>query len=312
MDIVNALIYQVGLLFLMMAPGIVLKKYNLSTEGLGKGLANLVLYIAQPAMILFAYIRAFSLEILINAAWVFLFSVISHFIFTGIAFLCFKHAEIGRQKVLRFATIFSNAAYMGLPLIVAVLNEEAAIYASVYNITFNLFVWSLGIVIYTGDKKNASVSQVLLHPATLSAFIGLIIFLLPIDHYIPAVLIDGLDMLKNLVAPLSMVIIGLRMTSIRLNSVFRDRYLYEFLLLRMLFLPAVIFAVIKTFIFCGMPINDIVTTVILVTASTPTATATSMFAEKYDGDASYAGTLVSASTLLAIVTMPLISLFLQL
>ena len=310
--IAEALIYQVGLLFLMLIPGIILAKCGLSTTGLGKGLANLVLYVAQPALIVVAYVRAFDQEILMNAVWVFVFSILSNFVFAGIAFLCFRKAEESRQKMLRFATIFSNAAYMGIPLIVAVLNEEAAIYASVYNITFNLFLWSLGVIICTGDKKQASVKKVLLHPVTISAAIGLLIFLLPVDGYVPQILIDGMTMLKDLVAPLSMIIIGMRLADMKFRGIFRDRYLYEFLIVRMLLLPALVFAIMKPLSLMLPSINETVMTVILVTAATPAATATSMFAEKYDGNATYAGTLVSLSTLIAVLTMPLISLLLNL
>ncbi len=307
----TALIYQVGLLFLMLIPGIIMSKCGLSTPGLGKGLANLVLYVAQPALIVVAYIRAFDQEILFNAIWVFIFSVLSHFLFAGVAFLCFRKAEDGKQKILRFATIFSNAAYMGIPLIVAVLDAEAAIYASVYNITFNLFLWSLGVMICTGDKKQASFKRVLLHPVTISAAIGLAIFLLPIDTYVPTILIEGMNMLKDLVAPLSMIIIGLRLADLKFAGIFRDRYLYEFLFVRMLFLPTAVFGIMKLLSLFLPGINQTVMTVILVTAATPAATATSMFAEKYDGDATYAGTLVSISTLLAVLTMPLVSLLLN-
>ena len=305
------LIYQVGLLFLMLIPGMVMTKCGLSTDGLGKGLANLVLYIATPALIVVAYIRTLDYEILKNLMWVFVLSFFSHFLFALIAFACFKKAENGQKKMLRFATIFSNAGYMGIPLIVAVLNEEAAIYASIYNITFNLFLWSLGVIICTGEKKQASFKKVFFHPVTISAIIGLAIFLLPIDAYVPTILIDGMHMLKNLVAPLSLIIIGLRLTNLKLRVVLRDRYLYEFLFLRLLLLPTTIFAVMKLFSLFFPGINVTVMTVILVASSTPAATATSMFAEKYNCNATYAGTLVSISTLIAILTMPIISLLLN-
>jgi predicted permease len=129
---------------------------------------------------------------------------------------------------------------------------------------------------------------------------------------VPTILIDGMNMLKSLVAPLSMIIIGLRLANLRFKGIFRDRYLYEFLFLRMLLLPAAIFVIMKGLSFVLPSINETVMTVILVTAATPAATATSMFAEKYDGDATYAGTLVSISTLIAVLTMPIISLLLNL
>ncbi len=309
---IESLIFNVALLFLMLIPGFIMAKCHLSVEGLGKGLANLVLYIAQPALIVSAYIRPFDAKILENVIVVFALSVISHIIFAIVAFSSFRRAEDGRAKILRFATIFSNAAYMGIPLIVGLLGTEAAIYASVYSITFNLFIWSLGVFICTGDKKQASLRKVVLHPVTISSVLGLLLFFLPIDAYVPELLVTGLAMLKELVAPLSMIIIGLRLADLSLGGILRDRYLYEFLLLRLLALPTIIFLLMYLLRFLSAPISHVAATVILISAATPAATATSMFAEKFDCDAPYAGALVSISTILSIVTMPLVSLLLSL
>lgn len=313
MDIALSLIYNVGLLFLMMLPGILMTKCHLSTEGFGKALSNLVLYIAQPALIVYAYIRPYDEEILRNAVWVLILSVVSHFLFLGVALLCFRKAEEAGRRILRFATIFSNAAFMGIPLIVSVLNAEAAIYASVYNITFNVFLWSVGVFLCTGDKKQMSFKKVLFHPVTISAIIGIACFFAPIDMEAPALgfILEALTMLKDLVAPLSMVVIGLRLANMKFKGLFTDAHMYEFLALRLLLLPAAVWAIMRLATLVGVPINETVMTVILVTAATPAATATSMFAERYDCDAEYAGKLVSISTLLSVVTMPLVSLLLM-
>lgn len=312
MEIASSLVYNVGLLFLMLIPGILLKKCHLATEGLGKGLANLVLYIAQPAMIVLAYIRPYDEAILRNAIYVLIFSAVSHVIFIGAVLLCFRNTPQGKQCVLRFATVFSNAAYMGMPLIVAALGSEAAIYASIYNITFNLFLWSFGVYLFTGDKRQTSLWRVLFHPVTISAAIGLLLFLSPIDGYVPPIVSEALLMLQNLVAPLSMIVIGMRLADMKLRGTFTDKNLYLFLFLRLLLLPVLIYGIMRLCMVCGLPLSKTVLTVVLVTASTPAATATSMFAEKFEGDSTYAGKLVAISTILSVLTMPLISLLLQL
>ena len=81
---VGKLIYNVAILFIMMLPGVILKKCKLSTDGLGKGLSNLVLYIAQPALIFNAYVRPYDSTVLVNALWVLAFSIVAHVIFTVI------------------------------------------------------------------------------------------------------------------------------------------------------------------------------------------------------------------------------------
>ena len=103
--IVNAIIYNVGIFFMMMIPGIILKKCNMISDGFGKGLSNLVLYIAQPALIFLAYVRDFDKEILINSLYVFIFSIISHTLFSVVAIFVFKKAPDSRARMLKFVKV---------------------------------------------------------------------------------------------------------------------------------------------------------------------------------------------------------------
>lgn len=326
MNIVNSIIVNVGILFIMMVPGVILKKCKLVPDGFGKGVSNLVLYIAQPVLVFLAYVRPFDLEILKNAAVVLLLSVIAHAIFSVITLLSFKKAPDSARRMLRFATIFSNAAFMGIPLISAVLGAEATIYASVYNITFNMFLWSLGVYICTahtdvdGDgvpdgltrtKNEASLLKALCHPVTIAAALGLIFFITPLSEYIPTIIDDSLNMLKNLVAPLSMVVIGLRLADMDLHGFFTDKYMYLFVALRHIALPALVFGAIKLVMLTGLTVTEDVLMVTLILAACPAASSATMFAEKYDCDAVYVSRLVAFSTILSIATMPLMVMLAQ-
>ncbi len=322
--IIKNVIYSVAMLFLMMIPGIIMKKCRLATDGLGKGISNLVLYIAQPALIFLAYVRPFDKEVLINSLWVLLFSVIAHGIFALVAFFFFKSSPDNARRMLRFATIFSNAAFMGIPLIAAVLGDDAVTYASIYNITFNLVLWTLGVHICTANRdldgdghytdadkavakshSQASIKKALIHPVTIAAALGLLFFLAPIDGYVPLIVIDSLTMLKNLVAPLSMLVIGLRLADISFKGIFSDKNMYIFLGLRHIALPLLLVAVFKL-LMLFVPISEAVYLVVIIMASTPAASSATMFAEKYDCDASYVSRLVAFSTILSIATMPFV------
>ncbi len=322
--IIEKVIYNVAILFLMMVPGIIVKKANLAGEGFGKGLSNLILYIAQPALIFLAYVRPYDKNVLLNSLWVLLFSLVAHFIFAGVAYMSFKKAPDKAKRMLRFATIFSNAAFMGIPLIEAVLGAECVIYASIYNISFNLFLWTLGVYICTegrdldgdGDHdendralarshSQASLKKALLHPVTLAAALGLVFFLTPIDGYVPSLVTESLTMLKNLVAPLSMVVIGIRLADIDLRGTFNNKNLYIFLGLRHVALPLVLVALFRLCMLF-LPIGETVYMVTVIMAATPAASSATMFAEKYDCDAAYVSKLVAISTILSIATLPLI------
>ncbi len=331
MDITQ-LIINVGILFVMMLPGIILKKCKMVGDGFGKGISNLVLYIAQPALIVCAYLDCalgFS-SIWRNVLWVLLFSVLAHLIFAVVAFFCFGRVPEGRQKMLRFATIFSNAAFMGIPLIQSICGSEAAIYASVYNITFNLFLWTLGVYLCTrkkgmdhdgdGDsdqvdeliglhktaKKEISLGKVLLHPVTLASILGMLCLVLGWNRHTLSVgfLWDCLSMLKGLVAPLSMVVIGLRITDIVWKGSQKDGPMYLFLALRHLILPLTVLILLKGVELTGIAIPLVVKDVIMIMAATPAASSATMFAEKYNCDAAYVSRLVVVSTVLCIATMP--------
>ena len=325
MQFVPLIIYNVALLFIMMIPGVLLVKCKMSVNGFGKGLSNLVLYIAQPALIFMAYMRPYDAEILKNSLYVFILSVLVHIMFSVIAMLCFKRSPESVQRMLRFATIFSNAAFMGIPLIAAVLEDSypgATVYASIYNITFNLFLWSLGVYICTeGRDKNsngvddgveevkekASPLKALYHPVTIAAAIGLVFFIFSLGNYLPEIVSESFNMLKGLVAPLSMVVIGLRLAEMNFKGFFKDKDMYIFLLLRHIALPLLTVGMVKLLALM-LPIAPVVQMVVVIMASAPAATSATMFAEKYDCDAAYVSRLVTASTLISIVTMPLILL----
>ena len=330
-EVVVAVVLEVAYLFLLMIPGVLLKKLKMIPEGFGKGISNLVLYIAQPILVFTAYLKEFNSEILINSAYVLVLSVIAHLIFAAVSLSLFGKTEDGRRRMLRFAVIFSNAAFMGIPLIRAVFESQfpgATLYASIYNITFNLFLWTLGVRICTKGRdadrdgiddhseakaEGASIMKAILHPVTIAAALGLIFFIFQINTYIPDKAWGFVDKtltgISNLVAPLSMLVIGLRLPDISFKGVHKDLNMYLFLALRHIILPFAVIGVIKLCGVVGITIHEIVASVVVILAAAPAASSATMFAEKYDCDATYVSRLVTISTLLSIVTMPLMLLF---
>lgn len=327
---IESIIQNVLILFLMMIPGVIIKKCKLAPEGFGKGLSNLVLYIAQPALIFLAYIRDFNKTILINSLWVLLFAVITHVIFAVITLCLFNSAEDAKRRMLRFATIFSNAAFMGIPLIEALMGAEALIYASVYNIVFNLFLWSLGVNICTAEAKSVdtvgieleevtiqkknkgSLLKAVLHPVTIAAALGLVFFFTPLSNYmndsnyVGGLLTKALEMLKALVAPLSMTVIGLRLADMELKGFFKDKFLYIFLALRHFILPLLVGFIIRLIMLAPLGISADLLSIVVILACAPAASSATMFAERYDCDSAYVSKLVAVSTILSIVTMPIV------
>ena len=335
---VGILFRSVLLLFFMMIPGFIIRKARFGGDGLPLGFTNTILYITQPAMLIVGFFRAFDAEILKTAGVVLLLSFIAHSLFYGIALLLFRGAPDHLRRVYRFSIVFANAGYMGIPLMTMVLGDEAAVYASVYIIGFNFFAWSIGCLIYTDDKSYISPKKMLLNAATVPTFIGIILFVINAYTWLPAPITsfayDALSMLKNTVAPMSMMVIGMRLADLKLKGAFSDKYMYLSFFMRLLALPSAVFVLLWVCKLIGFYQTTAFTTV-LICAATPSAALTGMFAEKFapkpdpeklaknDPDAVNlhekalgasvtASKLVSVSTILSLLTMPLVAMLLQL
>ena len=317
------LIEQVAVLVLIMIPGFLLAKCNLVTDNFGKSISNVILYAAQPALIIMGFVSVdFNTDVILRMVMVFILALISHILFYLLGLVVYKNAPDKMKRVLLFATVFTNAGYMGVPLLEALFAREfpeIAIYGSVYISAFNIFCWSLGCYIYSKDKKYISVKKIILNPATISTLVGLAFFIL--SAFVPvreAVIVplfrqDGLVRsfvvnMKGLVAPLSMLLIGFRFASLKLRGVFKDKYLYICIFVSLFVVPLIAFLLTKMVSWLGIYTDALALSVILVSTAAPAATATGMFAEKFDGDAPYASLIVSVTSVLCVISMPIVSL----
>lgn len=305
-----ALCQRIGLMFAMMAVGYVMKKCKLGGDKLPVELSNIILYFAQPALIINTYIRDFDKSVLVGAIWVFAFSIVYHGIVFALSLCFFKKAPEGRKKVYRYGMIFSNASFLGIPLVQSVAGDVAVLYICIFVIAFNIYAWSVGCYIYTGDKKYMSVRKMFINPATVPTYIGFIFFFTPLSDYVPGFATELLGYLECLVVPLSMIIVGLRFAELDFKSAFKDKYLPLALVLRLFAGPLVSFALVMLIKLFGVQLSSDVTVTLMICSSTPVAVYTSMMAEKFGGDAVTAGKYVAVSTLFSLVTIPIASLLL--
>ena len=319
---ISTLFISVFTLFLFMLPGFILKKTKIADSAFPKSLSILTLYIAQIALVFHSFIIEFNMEIFKNLCQVFVCAFLIHLLLYILAKQLFKKAPDRTKRVLQFGLIFSNAGYMGIPVISDVFGADHAIYATFYVVWFNVFCYSLGRLIYTNDKKYISVKKIIFNPAVTPIIIGLVIFLTGGGTWIKNVINEPtvigaffsviyrvLDILRNMVAPVSMIVIGARLADINFKGILKDKYMYPFILLRLLILPAIVWCMLKLISFTGL-LSDTSFAILLILSATPAAAVTTMFAELYDGDSPYAGKLVALTTILSVITMPIVALLL--
>ncbi len=324
---IDILVQKVMLLTVMVILGVILRKTNKVDGGSAKTFSNIVIYLAQPAMIIYSFLDVkFSFEIIYTAIFVFVAAIIFHFMDFGISVVLFRKAPEKQKVILTFAGVFTNAGFMGIPLIAELFGSEAAVYATFYVVAFNIFNWSLGCYIYTKDKSYMSPKKMFINPATIPTYIGLFFFILGgfvnvpnavaplwLDFIVPIIKDNVLFLLKSCVIPLSMMMIGFRLAESKLGTLFKDRYIPIITIVRLLIIPVIVMFVLKMVQLTGILPENVFSdgaAVLVISASTPVAAMASIFAERYDGDAVYAGKIVSLTTVISMITMPIIAMLL--
>ena len=297
---------QVVVLFLLMATGTVAVKTGVLKPENKQALSNLLVYLVVPAMIINSYRMEFSAEILRNLLAAFGMSVLAICIGTVITLVLTARRKDSRAPIFRFATVFSNAAYMGFPLISALFGAEGLLYASAYVTVFNILLWTMGYGMVSGSANARDVARNLLRTPVFYALVaGLAIYFFQIP--IPRLIAQPIELLAGMNTPLSMLITGMLLAASDLKTIVSDLHIWKLAAVRMLLIPAVCLGV---FTLLGLVHLGMSAQVVLLLECCPAAAITSVFAVQFHHDESYAAGSVVLTTLLSIVILPLCALLL--
>lgn len=295
---------QVLILFVLIAIGFLCGKIKLLNAQSVKSINDLVLYIVCPCVILKTFMRDFEADMLTGLLVSAAVAVFVHMFATLIAYLVFRGNENTKNKVYRLAVVFSNCGFMSLPLQQALLGDDGAFYGAVYIAIFNIAVWTLGVCMSSGDKNSLSPKKVSLNPSIIAVVIGIVIFVLSIP--VPEIISEPIGYLAAMNTPLPMIIIGFYLSQSKIIEAFTDIKGFISVGLKLIIVPLVTLGVLML---CG--IHSTVLIACVIASSAPVAATTTMFAAKFGNDTSLSVNLVTLSTLLSIITMPLIVGFAQ-
>ena len=293
---------QVIVLFLLIGTGVLAVKTGVLKLEHKQALSNLLVYIVVPAMIVNSYRMEFSAQILHNLLAAFGMSVLAILVGTVITLLLTARKKDSRTPIFRFACIFSNAAYMGFPLISALFGSEGLLYASAYVTVFNILLWTMGYGFVSGSSSPKEVARSLVRtPVLYAVAAGLGIYLLQIP--IPALLAQPLELLAGINTPLSMMITGMLIAAGSVKDIVGDAHIWKLSAARMLLIPLVCLGVFRLLGFHGIAAQ-----VVVLLECCPAAAITSVFAVQFGHDESFAAGSVVLTTLLSIVVLPLCAL----
>ena len=304
-NLVSITAQQVLVMFLLILVGYLAVRARVLGAEARRSFSTLLVNIVVPAMIVDSYLIPFDPDILANLVRTALVSTGALLIGLGIALLATRRMQSPDRPILRFAITFSNAGYMGFPLIEALFGAEGLLYASIFNTFFNILIWTAGIALLDPGAKGANpVRELVKKPALLAVALGLVLYLGRVP--VPDLIAQPIGLLGGMNTPLSMLITGIIIATSDLKAVIRRGALWQTILLRMLAVPA---AAVLLCLATGT--SGMVGAVIILLEACPCAAITSVFAVQYRYDEQLAAGAVVVSTLLSIAALPLFALFVQ-
>lgn len=289
---------QVAVLFILISAGFACRKAKLLNDVSVRGLVDLLILVVTPCLIVDVFQRPYDPEKLGALAVAFAIAVFAHLLAIAMATAFIRHREEKTRVVLKTATVFSNAGFMGIPLEQAILGDEGVFFGIVYVVVFNLFMWSWGLWVMGGKP---SVKQMLVNPGTVGLAAGLPLFFMSVT--LPEVIGKPVHMLAQLNTPVPMIIIGYYLAGAKFSSVVRMPAAWTAGAIRLLVYPLSLLAILYPF---RAHLDRTMALALLTAASAPVGAMISMFAAKYRRDVDTSVGIVSATTLLSILTMPVV------
>ena len=286
------------IMFVYMAIGGLLFKKGLITKEGSKSLANLLLYAVLPCVVVKSFCVARTPERMSGLLVSFLAALGILLLAMAVSHLLFK-----KNPIDDFGAAFSNAGFMGFPLVAAVQGSEAIFYAAGFVALLNALQWTYGQSLISGDPSYRSPKAILKNPLVLSLLLGLLIFCFELP--VPAIASDLLAALAALNAPLAMVILGVYLAQTDAKTLFNDPHLYVVAAARLMLIPLLTAWMLKL-----LPAQyAAITTTLVIVAAAPIGSNVAVYAQKLGKDYAYAVRGVCLSTLLSAITMPLLMLF---
>lgn len=316
MDTMLTILWQVVTMILLAAVGYVMfRTGKISQEG-SKSMGNLLIFLSLPCVIINSFLVERTPEritgFFVSALMAVLVLVLSMII---------SRVILGRHAIDNFAGSFANPGFFGVPLIVASVGQGGVFYIAAFIAFLNLLQWTYGVSLLENSDENgmlvkkeakqsgsgasgksftALLKRFLTAPFMIAILIGIFFFLTGIP--MPTVLAKSVSYIAGLNTPIAMFAIGVYMAQTDILKMFAKPRLYLVSLVRMIIIPAVAIALL-----CVLPASmNEMKLAVLIAAACPVGSNVAVYAQLHNKDFAYAVETVVISTLLSIVTLPLV------
>lgn len=289
-------------LFLLLVLGFVLFKCHIFDEYTNKKISALIVNVASPMLIIssIAGVEGNDKSIVFLMIGAGILMYIGFIILGKIINRIFPFPKKD-WPVYECMVVFANTGFMGYPVLLDVFGQEAVFYASLIHMAFNFFVYTYAIMCLTkGDDSEFKLNfKQLLTPGIVLIFIGILIYLF--DIQLPSVLMDTVNSVGSLTAPLSMMMIGSSLAVYPIKDSFTDWRSYVFAFVRLIIVPFV------TMIVCRLlHINPYYANITIITNAMPVGSMVLMLATQYNANVKIVTKNIVVSTLLSVITIPIV------
>lgn len=289
-------------LFLLLVLGFVLFKCHIFDEYTNKKISALIVNVASPMLIIssIAGVEGSNKSIVFLMIGAGILMYIGFIILGKIINRLFPFPKKD-WPVYECMVVFANTGFMGYPVLLDVFGQEAVFYASLIHMAFNFFVYTYAIMCITkGDDSEFKLNfKQLLTPGIILIFVGIFIYLF--DIQLPSVLMDTINSVGSLTAPLSMMMIGSSLAVYPIKNSFTDWRSYVFAFVRLMIVPFV------TMIMCRLlHIDAYYANITIITNAMPVGSMVLMLATQYNANVKIVTRNIVVSTLLSVITIPIV------
>lgn len=294
----QTILNQTVIMLILIMVGVLCAKLKLISSATNKELSQFVLQVVNPVVIFMSYQKDYEARLVKNLLLTFALSVLAFAVTLAVAYLLIRKKEDRHTEVERFSAIYSNCAFMGIPLMSALFGSEGVFYLTAFITVFNLVIWTHGVITISGEKNMKQVVKVFYSPTIIAIVLGIITFFLKIK--LPAVPASALNFIKEINTPMAMIVSGVTISATNIRAL-KNLRVYFICLVKLLIIPLVLALVLSP-----LSIDEKVRMTVIVAVASPPAAMCTLFCLKYNKNSVYASEIFAVGTILSVMTLPLV------
>ena len=212
-----------------------------------------------------------------------------------------------RWRMLAIAGVSGNVTFFGLPIVSALFPDEpeAAVFSCMFCVSLNILAWTVGVFTLTGDRGHISFRTAFLNPTVVTVAAGFILYLLRAGSWMPELVKGGIRSVAGMSTPLCLMILGIRLATMNLKELFTRPFVYIIAAAKLVVFPLFCYALVYF-----LPVPPVFRGSMLILGATPFASVILNLAEMHHNGQRLAASCALLSTLLSLLTIPLLSLLL--